>query len=461
MKLFCISVLISLSLNLNALSLKTKNSHNQNTTIVKSPVFISLLDSVGHDYKNIVKKYSFTKKNTKNKKATLFGSNNKIKKKIKQNKTPPKKGFGGFNIKSFDQGNSFINNKIKEKTNFINNKIKETNKVYSKWINNYNKVINSWKKDRKNFLNNLANYKNNLIKLDNKSINNSLKDLGLTDTEKIKNNKFILKKILNKMKNIKKNEKKARKKRQKSNSSNSVDTNWHVINSALVPKIKNQGQRPTCAAFSGIRGIEILMAQNKRYKALSEQYFYWSSKPKCQSSPCNERGSWSLLGFLYSKKSQKPNIPYLNDCSYNSTPQKDNETQVPLMQGCQKGKVGIKSFYEVNSSKEIRAALYNNNPVIAAFRLSDNFFRNNGAIFLKDVKKFDSKKNHAAGHAVLLVGIMDLPKQHHQTEGKICYVLANSWGKGWGNGGHACISEKWFNQYRFNINFVAINELII
>jgi C1A family cysteine protease len=45
-------------------------------------------------------------------------------------------------------------------------------------------------------------------------------------------------------------------------------------------------------------------------------------------------------------------------------------------------------------------------------------------------------------------------------EGKVCFITANSWGVGWGKGGHACLSEKWVKNFRFNIPFLAVEKVI-
>ena len=42
---------------------------------------------------------------------------------------------------------------------------------------------------------------------------------------------------------------------------------------------------------------------------------------------------------------------------------------------------------------------------------------------------------------------MLLPKNLRETEGKYCFLTANSWGAGWGIGGHACLSENWIKYH--------------
>ncbi len=240
-----------------------------------------------------------------------------------------------------------------------------------------------------------------------------------------------------------------------------IFSDYKIVSGAFEVKIKDQGSRPTCASFAGIRAIEILTAQQNNYQKLSEQFFYWSSKPKCKSSPCNKRGSWVLNGLRSSQNSAYPDIPKESDCPYTGKDIPSNSTQTPLRSGCRRGVIKIKSFSELNSNAQIIEAIKNDRPVISAFRLSKNFYRNTGYVFYKDKNKGIAKMDaHSSGHAVLLIGYMKLPKKLHLDEGRFCLITANSWGIGWGKGGHACLSERWIDKYRYDgIKFIALNSL--
>ena len=86
---------------------------------------------------------------------------------------------------------------------------------------------------------------------------------------------------------------------------------WHAVPSAFSVPIKDQGDRGTCAAFAAIRTIEVLLAQNGRQLNLSEQYFYWASRPECRASPCGTKGSWAEAGFEFSIAQEALDIPEL------------------------------------------------------------------------------------------------------------------------------------------------------
>jgi C1A family cysteine protease len=232
-----------------------------------------------------------------------------------------------------------------------------------------------------------------------------------------------------------------------------------IINQAFSSEIKDQLDRPTCAAFAGIKALEILLAQNNSITDLSEQYFYWASKPLCQTSPCLEIGSWVKPALKFSMIQLKQDIPSEKYCPYQKRLE-GNETQVPLTHDCKRGQVQIKKFSEIKTMSEVIEKLKENTPVIIATKLSENFYKNNGLVFLGELQTGSvSKDHHAKGHALLAIGMMELPIKLKEKEGSYCLVVANSWGKGWGAGGYACLSEKWLLHYRLPSSFISVDNI--
>ncbi len=235
----------------------------------------------------------------------------------------------------------------------------------------------------------------------------------------------------------------------------------YIVNKAFEITVRDQFNRPTCSAFAGIRAIEILLSQNKIDKDLSEQYFYWSSKPNCQQSPCGEKGSWVNAAYRFSQKSPVVDIPDESNCSYSTDQVEKNETQIPLPNQCHLGQVKVESFEDVLALADVVEKIKNNIPVIMAAKLSENFYRNQGLVTFSDSKKsLDQKMDgHALGHAFLGIGVMELPAKLKAIEGQYCIVIANSWGKGWGAGGYSCLTEKWLTQFRQSAAFVAVKKI--
>ena len=215
-----------------------------------------------------------------------------------------------------------------------------------------------------------------------------------------------------------------------------------------------------CAAFAAVRAIEILAKAQGKERDLSEQYFYYASKPECQESPCQRPGSWPRLAYEESSKSSRFNIPLEKNCPYRDKDKPGNETQIPLAQSCSRGVAKVGKFSMVKNRHEIQERLRYGQPVIGGFKLSDDFFLNTGFVFKEPGQKVGTDL-HSQGHAILLVGVMELPQSLHESQGKYCTLIANSWGEGWGRGGHACISDKWFDEFRYQISFIALESVVV
>jgi Papain family cysteine protease len=235
--------------------------------------------------------------------------------------------------------------------------------------------------------------------------------------------------------------------------------NIHIINGGFSIPVRDQKSRPTCSAFAGVRAMELLLQQNGRELDLSEQYFYWASKPKCQQSPCEEKGSWISTGLKYSQDQKSVDIPLENLCAYQTTSQTKNETQVPLPSECHRGMVKIKSYEEIMTLSDVLEKLKADVPVIMAAKLTDSFYVNKGLVNLGDASKVSLKDEHALGHAFVAVGFMELPVSLKAQEGDYCIVVTNSWGKGWGSGGYSCLTQNWLTKFRTKAPFVAVSAI--
>ena len=337
------------------------------------------------------------------------------------------------------QTNDWAQAKQQEINDWKINKVKEI----KAWQNEKQLIINQWLSDQGKFVERIPQYKENLISENDFRENLIQSNQTAKTTTDLQNNKTDdLKKVNSKKITM------------------PIFPDYFVIDKALDVEIKDQGQRPTCAAFTGIRAMEILMSQQGKMDKLSEQYFFWSSIPKCQTSPCKKEGSWVFNGYQSSLNASSPNIPLNKDCPYVKSASNDNVTQIPLSNGCLVGHAKIKKFNTVLTTAEIINAIKNGHPVIGGFKLSENFYHNKGYVFEQSANDDTSKLDeHAGGHAILLVGIMKLPPELHKQEGKFCLISANSWGPGWVKGGHACLSDKWIDKHRFDVPFVALEEI--
>ncbi|MGB0455238.1 MAG: C1 family peptidase, partial [Bacteriovoracaceae bacterium] len=314
---------------------------------------------------------------------------------------------------------------VERRNQGLNRLKRNVQKTYSNWENKIKETYKRWDQKRKIYKKNIPTYKSNTFEIELQSSGASFQSSP---------------KPLNPLQSAKKSA-------------------FHIIPGALDVPVKDQGKRPTCAAFAGVRAIETILKGHNRDVDLSEQYFYWSSKPKCQNRPCQKKGSWVYNGFKRSMRKPRPDIPSDGSCPYQAFPKQDNETQIPLRPSCQQGVTQVKGFKELKSLGEILTSLEQNSPVVGGFKLSPNFYQTKGLVSYQESFRSGSTDSHAQGHALLLVGFMELPKERWNTEGKYCLLTANSWGEGWGKGGFGCLSEKWVRNHMIPNAFISLTKV--
>ncbi|MCP4756899.1 MAG: hypothetical protein GY866_39050 [Proteobacteria bacterium] len=421
-------MLLTYALSAKAGVLSAKKDADIRITDKSKIIAKALLAEVGVKYKQPDKKKKIkpVPPDKKKKKKVTPVPPDKKKKKKKVTPVPPdkkkkKKKEDADRREEDEREKQYNADKRKREQQYLN-----TKQTFEK---QYQETLERWEKERKEFMKRVDIYKKNLVQTEILAPRASLKRIPLPAVSG-------------------------------RSTSALVRGDYHIIPGAFDVPIRDQGRRGTCAAFTAIRAIETVLAQYEVHKNLSEQYFYWSSKPNCQRVQCSRGGSWFGSGMQYSKKSGRLDIPTESDCPYSKQKVKGNETQIPLQRGCYKGTAKTLRFSRIYNSGLTRA-LTNNHPVLAAFKLSPNFYRTRGFITYADSIKKGSTDSHSAGHAILLVGYVKLPEKYHRTEGKVCYITANSWSEGWGKGGYGCLTEKWVDKHtlaHMTLGTVEIDE---
>ena len=258
-----------------------------------------------------------------------------------------------------------------------------------------------------------------------------------------------------------------------------AESEFTVAVMAKMP-VRDQGQRGTCASFAGVGALEAFLI--KKYSLsgidLSEQRFYFMSKPENWSSggDRNKQGSDSGTGYAksagvsYNGATYPPgsptnfNIPTETDCPYNSK-LGSNDLQTPQAAGCETGvvKVTDSASWLYNYDKRLSTAqqIYdflakNDLPIVVGTRLSANWEVNDGLITLKDAAGTPGDTSHASGHAYMIVGARKLSESQYPGEGGMCFIIRNSWGRGWGVNGYSCMTLAWFNKWRFASPFPVV-----
>jgi C1A family cysteine protease len=233
---------------------------------------------------------------------------------------------------------------------------------------------------------------------------------------------------------------------------------FHLIPASLDLPIRDQGRRGTCASFATIRAIETLLAQHGKMADLSEQYFYWQSKPQCRVSGCdeNQEGAGSLA-TLFKTAAEGELLPSDNKCPYNKNFDKHNITYAP-MQACtaisENERIARPSGYQIVNLNDVPETLLSNKPVVIFALLNKGFATTSVTGVVTEAGKVLDEEG---GHAMLLVGLVKLPQAMQAAEGSYCAITANSWGGGWGRGGYTCLTEAWL--HRFGMTYGAIESV--
>ena len=221
-----------------------------------------------------------------------------------------------------------------------------------------------------------------------------------------------------------------------------------VPNLGKLP-VRNQFHRGTCAAFAGIGNIEAAVLKASPDLAtvdLSEQRFYWMAKPECKSGECGEdqEGSNTEKGFSISRTHRGLDIATEQDCTYVPEFHK-NDTQIPQPETCSHGVADVRKEVTIRSLQGLVDALHKYQlPIPIGTRLSSNWEKGEGLITLAG-SGTEGQTRHSGGHGYLVVGYRRLPNL--PDEGGMCFVVRNSWGRGWGPGGYRCVTQAWLDTF--------------
>jgi hypothetical protein len=254
---------------------------------------------------------------------------------------------------------------------------------------------------------------------------------------------------------------------EKQSCSFNLDSSLLIADEFLIPHVgkipaRDQQRRGTCAAFAGIGAIEYAALNPTQGGSqgasarlptldLSEQYFYWASKPDCQTTnSCNcpgcGQGSWYGTGFDASARSGKLDIPLEADCKYQPSVG-GHDTYHPLPSSCERGAVQVEEVEGWCGVNELIGLLHQGYAIPWGSPLTPNWLRTDGLITYKDVEAVGGE-GHSGGHAYLIVGYRRLPSMPQ--EGGMCFIVKNSWGAGWGVNGYACQTLEWMRKVTFD-----------
>lgn len=186
-------------------------------------------------------------------------------------------------------------------------------------------------------------------------------------------------------------------------------------------RVKNQGRLGTCTAFSILSSFEYL---NKKHKGreldMSELFLWYNTRVSAKM------GSGAFLRDVL-KYCQKEGMALEHYCPYVM----QNWNKEPGFGAFFSSRYfRIKRYEKLFNTKEIRASLVEGVPVVFGMKIHEDKLRmDNDSVIQWPSGRF------VGGHAMLIVG--------YNPTG---FVILNSWGSSWGDGGMAVLPYKIYNE---------------
>ncbi|MBZ5627386.1 MAG: C1 family peptidase [Acidobacteriia bacterium] len=195
-----------------------------------------------------------------------------------------------------------------------------------------------------------------------------------------------------------------------------------------MPPIRNQGERGTCVAHAALSAFEHSLNVNGSYVDLSEQFLYWNCKRN--DGALNEEGTY--LGVAW------PLLQRDGCCTelkwpYDPVPQAGNEGQGPPRKGAQAEALQwrVPQFTELAATAvdDIKSELEQGRCVSFSVPVYNSWYRNDWVAYTGNITMPVPNEVRVGGHAMCLVGYVDLPDQPGFGGGS--FLLRNSWGDQW------------------------------
>lgn len=219
--------------------------------------------------------------------------------------------------------------------------------------------------------------------------------------------------------------------------------NQHII-TEYTP-ISNQLSLGSCAANSGSDMWEILYGQNhpNDVPQLSRLFLYWNARVYSQDTGKDE-GTYihNAIDSL-----TKMGVCLESLWPYDVSKVFTQPNQICYKQGDDNT---FKNYYQIMSFDnerldEIELAIRANHPVVFGTQVDQDLMNYTG----DPNKVFEFPKNPKGGHAILVTGVRT------NAAGKREFLIRNSWGAGWGIGGHAWFSSEYMTNDETSDIFVG------
>ena len=186
--------------------------------------------------------------------------------------------------------------------------------------------------------------------------------------------------------------------------------------------VRDQGQLPTCSAFSTIAALETKIKIDTQ-----------------QDVDLSEAHMWNLEGKKAQSLNTAINIAVKNPITLEKFwPYAKVDSAIKNAPGFLKiEKIGKSS----GSLKEIKQALLNKTPLIFGFKVTKQFMNAPKGIVSAKNMQFVTEQSQHAYHGVAIVGFKDNPN----IAGGGYFIIKNSWGVSWGDRGYAYVPYDYCN----------------
>jgi hypothetical protein len=207
----------------------------------------------------------------------------------------------------------------------------------------------------------------------------------------------------------------------------SVGTCGPPLTTTAIP-VRNQGSRGTCVAHAVVAALEYWLHSKGSYQDMSEQFLYWNAKSN-DGAPALP-GTWiSITAPLVQRDGVCPEPAW----PYNGIPIPGNEGQGPAPAGTQAQALSFRTpatALPATSVSDYKTALASNRWVPFSIPVYNSWYLSSQVRLTGDITNPIPGEVRAGGHAMCIVGCIDLPDRPELGGGR--FILRNSWGTLWG-----------------------------
>ncbi len=208
----------------------------------------------------------------------------------------------------------------------------------------------------------------------------------------------------------------------------------------LFGPVRDQGDRPTCLAFAA---SDLHAGMREAWEPLSCEFLFYHAQRRAERTQTMGATLPATLDALrHDGQPREEGWPYMDE-----PPVDDESWRPPAEVGEIHRRAGEERPHTVDTVGEIVAMLDRGRPVLALLHLSISFDMA-GPGGLVDPPA-EERPEVARRHAVIAIG-------HGAYEGRRAILVRNSWGSGWGRGGHAWLTESFLEPRTFG--FAVLEE---